>query len=282
MFPSPFDYHAPFTLEEAVGLLAQYGEEARVLAGGQSLLPAMKLRLAQPKVLVDLRRITELSYIVQKGGRILIGAMSTHRDVESSPLLRELCPLLTEVASVIGDVQVRNCGTIGGSAVHADPGADWPAAMLALDAEFAVVGPRGNRAIAASKFFVDLFQTDLHPGEILREIRLPLTPKSVAYVKTAQMASGFSLASAAVVLRGDQKSAAVAISGVASKVFRATQTEAALKGQTWSEALASKAARKCGARVNALSDIHASAEYRLHLAEVNTLKALQLANARGS
>ena len=280
MFPAPFDYHAPLTLEEAVGLLAQHGEEARILAGGHSLLPAMKLRLAQPKVLVDLRRITELRYIVEKGGRILIGAMSTHRDVESSPLLRELCPLLSEVASVIGDVQVRNCGTIGGSAAHADPGAAWPAAMLALDAEFAVVGPRGNRAMPASKFFVDLFQTGLQQGEILREIRLPLTPKSVAYVKTAQKASGFSLAGAAVVVRGEQKRVAVAISGVASKAFRAAQTEAALSGQPWSEGLGAEAARKCSSGVEALNDIHATAEYRLHLAEVNTFKALQLAHSR--
>ena len=281
MFPAPFDYHSPVTLEEAVNLLAQHGEEARILAGGQSLLPAMKLRLAQPKVLVDLRRITGLRYIIEKGGRIMIGAMSTHRDIEASPLLRELCPLLCEVASAIGDVQVRNCGTIGGSSAHADPGADWPAAMLALDAEFAVVGPRGNRAIAAAKFFVDLFQTGLQQGEILREIRLPLTPKSVAYVKTAQKASGFALAGVAAVLRGDQKTVAVAISGVGSKAFRAVETETMLRGKAWSEELAAAAARKCAPGIDALSDIHASAEYRLHLAEVNTLKALQIAHARG-
>lgn len=281
MFPAPFDYHRPFTLQEAVELLSQHGDDARLLAGGHSLLPAMKLRLAQPKVLVDLGRITELRYIVEKSGRILIGAMSTHRDIEQSPLLRELCPLLCEVAASIGDVQVRNCGTLGGSVAHADPAADWPAAMLALDAEFAVVGPRENRAVSAGKFFVDLFQTALQAGEILREIRLPVTPKSVAYVKTAQKASGFALAGVAAVLRSDRKTAAVAVTGVAAKPFRATELERLLNGQTWSAELISRSAKTCAVGAEALNDIHASAEYRLHLAEINAERALNIAYSRG-
>src|SRR5919204_5522496 len=175
MYPANFDYVRPSSLDEAVALLKQHGDEAKVLAGGHSLIPAMKLRLARPAVVVDIGRISALSYIREAAGVIAIGAMTTHAEVEDSTLLREKCPLLSETASHIGDVQVRNRGTIGGSLAHADPAADYPAAILALDAEIDVVGPQGKRTIVADQFFVDLLQTALAPDEILTEVRVPTT-----------------------------------------------------------------------------------------------------------
>src|SRR5205823_474136 len=172
MYPAQFDYYRPTTIDEAVNLLARHGDDAKLLAGGHSLIPAMKLRLARPKIVVDIARITSLSYIREAGGRVAIGAMTTHQEVESSPLLRSKCPLLAETAAVIGDMQVRNKGTIGGSLAHADPAADYPAAILALDAEIEAAGPRGRRTIQAVDFFVDLLQTALAPDEILVEIRV--------------------------------------------------------------------------------------------------------------
>ena len=149
MIPAAFDYVRPATLDEALGLLVTHGEDAKVLAGGHSLIPAMKLRLSQPKVVIDIGRIGDLRSIGERDGKIVIGALTTHYDIESSDLLERSCPLLPEVAGNIGDIQVRNKGTIGGSCVHADPAGDWPAAMLALDAEFEIVGPRGSRTVAA-------------------------------------------------------------------------------------------------------------------------------------
>src|SRR6185503_13666974 len=165
MIPAAFDYHRPQTLSEAVRLLSST-EDAKILVGGHSLVPAMKFRLAQPKAIIDIRRIADLSYIHEANGHISFGAMTTHYQVESSELLRKRYPLLPEVAVNIGDVQVRNKGTLAGSLVHSDPAADWPAAILALDAELEITGPRGKRSIKASEFFVDMMQTSVQPNEI--------------------------------------------------------------------------------------------------------------------
>src|SRR5713226_86685 len=189
MYPASFEYFRPSTLDEAVALLVRHGDDAKVLAGGHSLIPAMKLRLAKPKVIIDIGRVANLNYIRDADGQIAIGAMTPHGEIEASLRLRERCPLLPETASHIGDVQVRNRGTIGGSLAHADPAADWPAAILALDAELEVVGPRGRRTLRAGAFFVDLLQTALASDEILVEIRVPKTSAAVAYVKTEQKAS---------------------------------------------------------------------------------------------
>src|SRR6187397_995336 len=186
MYPANFEYARPSTVEEAIALLAKHGDDAKVLAGGHSLIPAMKLRLARPRIVIDIARIANLSEIRESGGRIAIGALATHRAVETSALLNSKCPVLSEAASVIGDVQVRNKGTIGGSLVHADPAADYPAAILALDAEVEVAGPGGRRTIRAADFFVDLLQTSLAADEILIEVRVPATARTVAYVKTEQ------------------------------------------------------------------------------------------------
>src|SRR5207244_3497007 len=182
MIPAAFDYLQPHTLDEAVSLLSQYGDDVKVLAGGHSLIPAMKLRFAQPKVVIDIGRIGDLNYIRESDGKIAIGAMTTHYQIESSALLRDKCPLLTEAAPQIGDVQVRNKGTIGGSLVHADPAADWPAPILALEAELTIAGPNGRRSVRATDFFVEMMQSAVQSNEILCEIRVSATANSVAYV----------------------------------------------------------------------------------------------------
>jgi carbon-monoxide dehydrogenase medium subunit len=278
MIPAAFDYVRPATLDEALGLLAQHGEDAKVLAGGHSLIPAMKLRLSQPKVVVDIGRIGDLRSIGERDGKITIGALTTHYEIESSDLLRRSCPLLPEVAGKIGDVQVRNKGTIGGSCVHADPAGDWPAAMLALDAEFEIAGPRGSRTVAAKDFFVDMLTSAVESGEILKLIHVPVTAKTVAYVKFAQKASGFAIA---VVLDKARKGVAIAVTGVAAKAYRAAGAESSLRGLELSAATIATAAQKAADGVDPLSDIHASAEFRAHLARVHAKRALELAASRG-
>ena len=280
MIPAAFDYLRPQTLEEAVSLLVQHGDAAKLLAGGHSLIPALKLRLAQPKTVIDIGRIADLSYIREQDDRIAVGAMTTHHAIETSALLKDRCPLLPEVAGLIGDVQVRNRGTLGGSLVHADPAADWPAAILALDAEVEAVGPKGARVIPARKFFTDLYQTALLPDEILREIRFPVTAQSVAYVKTRQRASGFAIAGVAVVVNAADNTVRVGVTGVAAKAYRATAVETKLAGQSLSAENIAAAAAKAANRIEPLGDIHASAGYRAHLARLDARRALELAASR--
>src|SRR5882762_458261 len=172
MIPAQFDYQAPQTLDQAIALLAQHPDDAKILAGGHSLIPAMKLRLAQPQLLIDIGRIADLAYIREEADQIRIGAMTTHYAIESSERLQKICPLLPDCAAQIGDVQVRNRGTIGGSVAHSDPAGDWPAAIIALGAEMVAVSAAGERVIKADDFFVDMLTTALDPGEILREIRI--------------------------------------------------------------------------------------------------------------
>lgn len=281
MIPVAFDYARPRSLEEALGLLAAHGEDAKLLAGGHSLIPAMKLRLAQPKILIDIGGIGDLRSINQQDGKIAIGALTTHYEIESSDLLKQSCPLLPEVAGKIGDMQVRNKGTIGGSCVHADPAGDWPAAMLALDAEFEVVGRNGNRTIAAKDFFVGMLTSAIGPDEILKVIRVPATAKSAAYVKFAQKASGFAIAGVAAIVDKQRKEVAVGVTGVAPAAYRAASVEASLRGSDLSSATIASAAEKAADGVDPLSDIHASAEFRAHLARVQAKRALELAASRG-
>jgi len=279
MIPASFEYFRPATLNEAVDLLSSK-EDAKILAGGHSLVPAMKFRLAQPKTIIDISRITDLSYIRETNGQIQIGAMTTHHLIESSDLLKQKCPLLSETASAIGDVQVRNRGSIGGSLAHADPAADWPAAILALDAELVIAGRDTQRTVKAPAFFVEIMQTALQPNEILTEIRVPVTPKSVAYVKFAQKASGFAIAGVASCIDKQTNSVRVGITGIAAKPYRATAVEEALQGRPLTAASIADAARKAAQGVDPLNDIHASAAFRAHLAEVNTRRSLELANSR--
>ena len=256
MIPAPFDYARPATLDEALALLAKHGDDAKVLAGGHSLLPAMKLRLSQPKVLIDIGRLSDLRFIRKEEEGFSIGALTTHYDIESDATLRSGCPLMPEVAASIGDVQVRNRGTIGGSLVHADPAADWPAAILALDAELEIAGPQGRRTVRAPEFFVDILQTAVGPGEILTAIRVRETSRKVAYEKFAQKASGFAICGVAV---ADGR---IGVTGVAAKPYRAPDADRVVDG------------------VDVMGDIHASAEFRAHLAKVLTRRALERAGKR--
>lgn len=286
MIPANFDYHVPTSIAEAIGLLAQHGEDCKVLAGGHSLIPAMKLRLTQIPVIVDIGRIADLSYIKVDGGTIRIGAMTTHGAVAASADIQQHCPLLAECGAQVGDQQVRNRGTIGGSLVHADPAADWPAAILALNAELALQGAAGERLVKASDFFVDMLTTDVQPGELLTEIRIakPAQPKASAYLKVPQAASGFAIVGVAVQLEMDGntiKSVSIGVTGLAPKAYRATSVEAALTGATLDEGTLTAAAANADADASdAMGDLHASEDYRRHLARVYAKRAVQTAAGR--
>ncbi|MBI2683560.1 MAG: xanthine dehydrogenase family protein subunit M [Acidobacteriales bacterium] len=280
MIPTPFDYIAAKSLDEAVALLGKHGEAAKILAGGHSLVPAMKLRLAQPQVLIDISRIKDLAYIREEGNSLRVGAMTTHYALESSKRVRVVSPLLAECAAAIGDVQVRNRGTIGGSVVHADPAADWPAAMIALRVEMVCAGAKGERVIKADDFFVDLLTTAIAPGEVLREIRIPLSQGRTgqSYKKVRHPASGFAVVGVAVNLgldaAGKCANASIGVTGAAAKAFRAGGAEAALTGKPPDAAVAAAAAAKAADRQDMNSDLYASAEYRRHLVEVTARRAV--------
>ena len=286
MIPAQFDYKAPATLDEAVALLASDLDGAKVLAGGHSLIPAMKLRLAQPQLLIDIARIKSLAYIREEGDQILIGATTTHYQLESSDLLKTLCPLLPDCARSIGDVQVRNKGTIGGSIAHSDPAGDWPAAVLALDAELVLVGTNGERTEKAEDFFVDLLTTSLLPGEILREIRIkkPSGRFGQAYQKVPHPASGFAVVGIAVNLvlndDGSCKAAGIGVTGVGVKAYRANAVEAALAGTNLDDNAVAAAVEHVCDGIDPNADLYASGEYRCHLAKVHTRRAIQAAKAR--
>jgi carbon-monoxide dehydrogenase medium subunit len=286
MIPAQFEYLQPATLAEAVALLAQNPDEAKILAGGHSLIPAMKLRLATPQILIDIGRINDLSYIREGGGQIRIGAMTTHYRLEASDRLREICPLLPECAAQIGDVQVRNKGTIGGSIAHSDPAGDWPAAVIALDAEMVAISAAGERVIKAGDFFVDMLTTALDPGEILREIRIntPAGRFGHAYMKVPQPASGFAVVGIAVNLTRDQngtcQSASIGITGVASKAYRASEVEKALVGSALDEQAIAPASAHATDGVSVNGDLYASDAYRRHLAQVYTRRAVETAVLR--
>ncbi len=289
MIPAAFEYNAPKTLEEALRLLDRHGDKAKLLAGGHSLLPLMKLRLAMPRYIIDIGRLKGLSGIREVRGKISIGALTTHAEIERSDLVRKHCSLLSETAREIGDAQVRNRGTLGGSLAHADPAADYPATMLALDAEIAAASKSGSRVIPASQFFVDMLTTKLRPGEILTEVRVgPLPPRTgTAYMKLHQPASGFAIVGAAVRLTvskaGRIEEVRVGITGVGLKAYRAVAVENALQGSNAEDKVFAEAARAAAQGAEPLSDLHASAAYRTEMAAVFTRRALHraLGRARG-
>jgi carbon-monoxide dehydrogenase medium subunit len=281
-----FEYHAPSTIQEAVSLLSQYGGEAKILAGGHSLLPIMNLRLAQPKALIDIGKIPALSGIHEENGTIVIGAMTTHYMIESSDLLKNKAPILPETATVIGDVQVRNRGTIGGSIAHADPAGDFPAVAVALDMQLKAVGPQGERIIKAREFFVDILTTALQPNEILTEIRVPaFAPQTgSAYAKMANPASGYAIVGVAAVVTVDGdgvcQKASVGLNGITGKPMAAVSVEQALIGKRLNDQSIQEAAAKAADGLEPLGDIFASATYRAHLARVYTKRALTRASGR--
>ena len=286
MIPAPFEYAAPKTVDEALKLLAQHGDDAKVLAGGHSLLPMMKLRLATPKFVVDIGRIGGLRGIREAGEHVEIGALTTHNEVETSDLLKRVCPLLPETAGEIGDVQVRNRGTIGGSLSHFDPAADYPAAILALEAEITAQGRSGERVIAAADFLTDTFQTALQAGELLTKVRVPRfgSNTGAAYAKVHHPASGYAVVGVAVTLTLDGRRTIhrvrVGITGLGPKAFRATAVERELEGKHPELAVIKAAAQRAAEGIHPLSDIYASAEYRAQLARVHCRRALEKALAR--
>jgi len=288
MIPAQFDYQVPATLEEAINLLAQDPDGTKVLAGGHSLIPAMKLRLAQPQRLIDIARIRDLSYIREDGNVIRIGATATHYELESSDLLRNICPLLPDCARSIGDVQVRNKGTIGGSLAHCDPAGDWPAAAIALNADVVLAGPGGERTMKAEDFFVDLMTTALEPGEILREVRIakPQGKFGHAYQKAPHPASGFAVVGVAanITLNADGScaTASLGVTGVGNKAYRPAGTEAALVGKKLDDQTIAAAAEKIADGIDVNGDLYASSEYRKHLATVHAARAIKAAAGKAS
>lgn len=283
MIPQSFEYSTPTNLQEALRLLAD--GRAKALAGGMSLIPLMKLRLAAPEHLVDLRRLADLNYIREDGGNVRIGATVTHDQIQNSALIRAKCPLLAEAAACIGDPQVRNMGTLGGSVAHADPSADYPAALLALEAQFRVAGPSGERTISAGDFFLDSFTTALKPGEIILEVTAPseAAGTGVRYEKLAHPASGFAVVGVAVRLRkagGHITFARIGVTGVTNRAYRAPAAERKLQGCAGAADDLQKAAAAVADQAEVNSDLYASAEYRRHLAKVYAARALAAAIQR--
>ncbi len=284
MIAQKFEYTAPKSLDEALRLLAN---GAKPLAGGMSLIPMMKLRLAAPEHLVDLGKLKDLNYVREAGSELHIGAMATHYVLESSALVREKCPLLAETAATIGDLQVRNMGTIGGSVAHADPSADYPAALQALEARFVLKGTKSERTVSAAEFFVDTFTTSLQPGEIIRELIVPADDKrtGTSYQKVPQPASGFALVGVAARIRqnaGKIGFVRIGVTGLSNCSYRAAAAEKALEGKAASAADIRAAAALVAQGVDANSDLHASADYRKHLAAVYAERALQTALSRSA
>jgi carbon-monoxide dehydrogenase medium subunit len=281
MISAPFDYLRPQTLDEAIRALTSHGEDAKLLAGGHSLLPMMKLRVAAPKLLVDLSGIPALAGVKQERDEMVIGALTTHYQIESSKLLEGKCPLLPKAAQAIGDVQVRNRGTIGGNLVHADPAADIPAAILALGGALRLAGPEGTRSVPADDFFLDLMTTAVSPDEILTEVRVPVLSGrcGTAYLKAPQKASGFAIVGVAVWLKLNRKKICedigIGVTGLDSKPFRAREVEGRLKGRKLERALIEEVSFQVAQGAEPLDDIHASAEFRGHLAQLYTARAVQ-------
>jgi carbon-monoxide dehydrogenase medium subunit len=286
MIPAAFAYHRPRTLQAALRQLQTLGGDAKVMAGGQSLLPMMKLRVAVPPHVIDISRIAALRRIRAREGRLHIGALATHYMVESTAAVRRAAPALAEAAASIGDLQVRNLGTIGGSVMHADPAADYPAVLLALGAEVVLESPRGTRTVPIDGSFQGLMATAASPDEVLTEVIVPpLPPRSgTAYLKVANPASGFALAgvAAAVTLDADDRCTQVRIgvTGVASVAYRARKMEQSLTGRDLVDDVLKTAASAAADGVDVNADIFASADYRRHLARVLTARAVSAARER--
>ncbi len=281
MIPASFEYLSPRSIQEAVDLLSAR-EDAKLIAGGQSLVPLMKLRLARPGSIIDLGRISGLDTIREEGDQIVIGSMVTHAQIEHSDFLKQKCPLLPQTAATIADVQVRSQGTIGGSLAHADPAGDLPPAILALGGEIRAIGRNGERRIKSEDFFLGLLVTLLEPDEILTEIRVPvLHDAKTAYLKAAQRASGFAVVGVAVCLKLDKNGScadiAIGVAGATDKAYRPEMVEQKLRGKKLDTKLIEEAASQVVNGIDVIEDINGSKEYRSHLAQVYTARAIQAA-----
>jgi carbon-monoxide dehydrogenase medium subunit len=288
MFPANFGYVAAKSVDEALQLLAKHGDGGKLLAGGHSLIPAMKLRLASPRTLIDLATVPGLGGVKIEGNNLIIGALTVHADVAASELVRKHLPGLADAASVIGDMQVRNRGTIGGSVAHADPNADFPVILTALNASFVARSSSGSRSIAADDFFTDFYTTTMTANEILTEIRIPLPPSGsgTAYVKLPHPASGYAVVSAGVLVNRDSSgrcaSARVAIGGLGSGPVRALATETELQGKPLTPEVIAAAAAKAADGTDPDGDTYASGEYKRHMATVYARRAIEAAARRAA
>jgi carbon-monoxide dehydrogenase medium subunit len=286
VFPSPFEYVRAHSIEEAVSLLARFGEDARPLTGGQSLIPLMKLRLVNPTVLVDLNPIPGLDYVRRANGSIEIGALSRHADIEASSLIRSELPIALDAAMCVGDAQVRNLGSLAGAAAEADPGGDWGPVLLALGAQIACTGPGGSRLLDAADFYVDYLTTALEPAELIAEIRLPVPPpgSAGAYVKLERRSGDFAVVGAAVQLTmgpdGLCRDVSIGLAGVGPTPIKSTGAEAVLRGSTLSEDAITEAVRLIDEAIDPVSDVRAAAEYRREMAGVFFRRALGRARQR--
>jgi len=281
VIPAAFDYVAPSTVEEAVRALAEAGEDAKVLAGGQSLLPVLRMRLAAPSTVVDLGRIAELRGVAEVGDRLVIGSMTTHYDLQRDPLVRQHALLLTMATDTVADPQVRHRGTFGGSLAHADPAGDTPAPALALDAEMVVAGPNGRRTVPAEEFFVDYFTTALEPDELLVQVRVPkFSGWGAHYEKFNRVAQAWSIVAVAAAVRvdgGTIAEARVGLTNMGSTPVRARGVEQALVGQPATAESIRAAAQHAAEGTQPVTDANADADYRRHLVEVLTSRAVTAA-----
>ena len=282
MKPPKFDYHAPADVDEAIALLQRYGGDAKVLAGGQSLVPLLNFRLSRPAALIDLNRIPSLAYIGARNGEVRLGAMTRQRTIEFSPVVAERVPLLTEATRWVGHLPIRSRGTIGGSLAHADPSAEYPAVLAALDGSVVVRGPRGERVVAAGDLFQSYLTTSLDADEILVEVRLPATPAGAghAFEELARRHGDFALVGiAAVVARDGERCtlARLATSGTGPVPIRLREAEQILERDGLGDAAIAAAGRRASELVEPDADIHASADYRRHLTGVLTERAIKRA-----
>ena len=287
MKPARFEYYCPRTVDEAAGLLARYGDEAKVLAGGQSLVPLMNMRLARPAIVIDINRIDALAYLHEQDGALLIGALTRQRAAERSPVVAERCPILRDALHLVGHTQIRNRGTIGGSIAHADPAAELTAILLALGGEVAARSATGTRTIAAADLFVTYLTTSLDPRELITEVRIPIIARGAgwSWMEISRRHGDFALAGVGVILAlrgGAVAEARIGLTGVGATPVRATVAEQLLAGQQPSESLWDAAATAVQAAVTPDGDIHASAEYRKHVAGVLTRRALAEAHSRAN
>ena len=285
MIPASFEYSSPTTLSEAISLLKEHGADAKILAGGQSLIPLMKLRLAAPKHLIDIGRIGDLSYIRESDGHLTIGALTRESELERSELIRAKYPIIADTAAVIADPLVRNLATVGGNLAHADPANDHPATMLALGTEVVATGPGGTRNIPLTDFFTGLFTTALNADEILTEIRIPVPPANSggAYLKVERKVGDFAAAAVAaqVTLDGNVvKSVGIGLTNVGLTPVKATRAEQALQGKAADENNIQEAARIAAEEAEPSEDLRGSVEYKRSLVRVLTARALRLAIQR--
>lgn len=286
MKPSAFEYFAPHSLAEAINLLQRCGEEAKILAGGQSLVPLMNFRAARPRFLVDINRIQELETLMEEGGELVIGALTRERFLEVSPLVREKCPLLAEAISYIGHVPIRVRGTAGGSLAHADPSAEIPLVFSALGGRVKVAGPAGERVLSAPEFFVTYLTSALEPSEVLVEARLPIPPAGSgwSFQELSRRQGDFAIVAVACVLlpggNGLCREAKIALGGVAPTPRKAAEAERLLSGRKITPALIREAALQAARSAEPDSDYHATADYRREMARVFTERALKEAWSR--